>query len=190
MPKVMAEPRKEAALIAEAHMKKLIWLGVVTLLIGMTTTTLSGGQDRVGSDGIRERFIGAWRLVSLEAPAPGGKIHKADSTGLFVFTRDGHASVQVMERNPSPQTAVGPEQYSHGGYEATFGTYEVDENAHTFTFQRRGCVSAHPDRQRSAAFIRILGQATHREVGPTGGTLESHLGTLLDRLGKSLHSFV
>ena len=166
-------------------MKKLISLGVVTLLIGMATTMLSGGQDRGGNEGIRARFVGGWRLVSLEAPGPDGRIHKADSTGLFVFTRDGHLSVQVMERNPPRQTPAGPEQYSHGGYEATFGTYEVDENAHTFTFQRRGCVSAHPDRQRSAPFIRILGQATHREVHSPGGTLESHVGTLLGRLSKS-----
>ena len=121
-------------------MKKLISLGVVTLLIGMATTTLSGGQDRGGSEGIRERFVGAWRLVSLEAPGPDGKIRKADSTGLFVFTRDGHLSVQVMERNPPQETPAGPEQYSHGGYEATFGTYEVDENAHTFTFHVEGAL--------------------------------------------------
>ena len=121
-------------------MKKLISLGVVILLIGMTSTTLSGSQDRGGSEGIRERFVGAWRLVSLEAPGPDSKIHKADSTGLFVFTRDGHASVQVMERNPPSQTPAGPEQYSHGGYEATFGTYEVDENARTFTFHVEGAL--------------------------------------------------
>jgi len=121
-------------------MKKLISLGVVILLIGMTSTTLSGSQDRGGSEGIRERFVGAWRLVSLEAPGPDGKIHRADSTGLFVFTRDGHLSVQVMEHNPPQQTPAGPEQYSHGGYEATFGTYEVDENAHTFTFHVEGAL--------------------------------------------------
>jgi len=121
-------------------MKKLISLGVVTLLIGMATTMLSGGQDRGGNEGIRARFVGAWRLVSLEAPGPDGRIHKADSTGLFVFTRDGHLSVQVMERNPPRQTPAGPEQYSHGGYEATFGTYEVDENAHTFTFHVEGAL--------------------------------------------------
>jgi hypothetical protein len=121
-------------------MKKLISLGTVTLLIGMTSTTLSGSQDSVGSEGIRERFVGAWRLVSLEAPGPDGKIHKADSTGLFVFTRDGHLSVQVMDRNPASQAAAGPEQYSLSGYEATFGTYEVDENAHTFTFHVEGAL--------------------------------------------------
>jgi Lipocalin-like domain len=121
-------------------MKKLISLGVVTSLIAMASTTLSGSQDRGGNEGIRERFVGAWRLVSLEAPGPDGKTQRANSTGIFVFTRDGHASVQVMERNPPPQPLAGPEQYSHGGYEATFGTYEVDESAHTFTFHVEGAL--------------------------------------------------
>ncbi len=121
-------------------MKKLLSLGVVVLLVGMTSTSLLGNQERGGNDHVRNRFVGAWRLVSLEAPGSDGKIHKADSTGLFAFTRDGHASVQVMERNPTPQATTGPEQYSHGGYEATFGTYEVDENAHTFTFHVEGAL--------------------------------------------------
>jgi hypothetical protein len=59
---------------------------------------------------------------------------------MFVFTRDGHASVQVMERNPQPQAHAGPEQYSQGGYEATFGKYEIDKSAHTFTFHVEGAL--------------------------------------------------
>ena len=121
-------------------MKRLISLGLVTLLIGITTTTISGGQDRGGNEGIRARFVGAWRLVSLEAPGPDGKIQRADSTGLLVFTRDSHMSVQVMERNPQPQAHPGPEQYSQGGYEATFGTFEINESAHTFTFHVEGAL--------------------------------------------------
>ncbi len=122
-------------------MKKL--LSLISLLFAMTAisgSALSGSQDRNGNQGVKDRFVGAWRLVSLEAPNPHGTIHKADSTGMFVFTRDGHASVQVMERNPPPQAAAGPEQYSHGGYEATFGTYEVDETARTFTFHVEGAL--------------------------------------------------
>ena len=121
-------------------MKKLISLRVVTLLLAMTGMTLSGSQDRGGINDVKDRFVGAWRLVSLEAPGPDGKTQKADSTGMFVFTRDGHASVQVMGRNPPPQSAPGPEQYSQGGYEATFGTYEVDETAHTFAFHVEGAL--------------------------------------------------
>ena len=45
-----------------------------------------------------------------------------------------------MERNPQPQAHAGPEQYSQGGYEATFGTYEVNESAHTFTLHIEGAL--------------------------------------------------
>jgi hypothetical protein len=121
-------------------MKKLLWLGVELLSIGMTAVTLSGSQDRGETAGIDERFVGAWRLASLEAPGPDGKIQRADSAGLLVFTSDGHMSVQVMEHNPQPQATGGPEQYSQGGYEATFGTFALDERAHTFTLHVEGAL--------------------------------------------------
>lgn len=121
------------------NIKKLLSPGVLSLFIGVTTT-LSGGQDHSVSARAQDKFVGAWRLVSLESPGTDGKIRKADSTGMFVFTRDGHASVQVMERNPPAQAAAGPEQYSQGGYEATFGSYVVDETARTFTFHVEGAL--------------------------------------------------
>jgi hypothetical protein len=121
-------------------MKTLLSLGVVSLLVGIATMTLSAGQDRAGNEGIQDRFVGAWRLASLETQGADGKIHKADSTGLLVFTRDGHMSVQVMERNPQPQTSAAPDQYSQGGYEASFGTYKIDESTHTFTYHVEGAL--------------------------------------------------
>ncbi len=112
-------------------MKKLI--GIMTLLLA----GMSFGQDRVGD---RDRFAGAWRLVRLEQPGADGKLHNVDCTGLFVFTRDGHASVQVMDNNPQTSTTAGPQQYSQGGYEASWGTYNVDERTHTFTFHIDGAL--------------------------------------------------
>jgi Lipocalin-like domain len=120
-------------------MKKLPSLGVVFFLISVTTTTLCS-QGRDESDSIHERFVGAWRLASLEQEGADGKIHKSDSTGLLVFTRDGHMSVQVMDRDPPAQAAAGPEQYSQGGYEASFGTYKIDESTHTFTYHVEGAL--------------------------------------------------
>ena len=120
-------------------MKRLLLLGVVCWFVG-TAMTLTGGQNRSAGDGIRDRFVGAWRLVQLDQPGADGKTHRADSTGLLVFTRDGHMSVQVMERNPQAQSPTGPEQYSQAGYEASFGTYEINESSHTFTFHVEGAL--------------------------------------------------
>ncbi|MGH9342233.1 MAG: lipocalin-like domain-containing protein [Terriglobia bacterium] len=89
---------------------------------------------------MRNRFAGAWRLTWLEQPGANGKRHRVECSGIFVFTRDGHASVQVMDRNPRAQTPAGQQQYSQGGYEAEWGTYKVDQRAHTFTFHIEGAL--------------------------------------------------
>jgi hypothetical protein len=121
-------------------MEKLLSLGAVSFLfIGMAAVTLSGSQDR-GGNGVPDRFVGAWRLAWLEEGGADGEIHRADCTGLLVYTRDGHMSVQVMYRNPPAGTNAAPVQYAQGGYEASFGTYEIDEHAHTFTFHVEGAL--------------------------------------------------
>jgi hypothetical protein len=49
-------------------------------------------------------------------------------------------SVQVMYLNPPAATDAAPVQYAQGGYEASFGTYEIDESARTFTFHVQGAL--------------------------------------------------
>jgi Lipocalin-like domain len=121
-------------------MNKLLSTSVMSLFIGMTAMTLSGSQDRGGNEDIRERFVGAWRLAWLEEEGADGKIHRADCTGLLVFTRDGHMSVQVMYRNPQAGANAAQVQYAQGGYEASFGTYEINERDHKFTYHVEGAL--------------------------------------------------
>jgi len=84
-------------------------------------------------------------LAWLEEEGTDGKAHKADCTGLLVYTQDGHMSVQVMYRNSQGENSSAPMQYAQSGYEASFGTYEIDERTHTFTFHVEGapCADAH-----------------------------------------------
>ncbi len=124
-------------------MKKPLSLAIVALSVSMSIgagPAPSSAQDRTGRQSARERFIGAWRLVWLEEPSPDGNVHKADCTGMFVFTRDGHASVQLMYRNAEAPASAAPAQYAQGGYEASFGRYEIDEHAQTFTFHIDGAL--------------------------------------------------
>ena len=75
-------------------MSKSLTLVIALCCVALATTTgtdLSGRQGTQVSQGDRDRFVGAWRLAWLEEPGTDGKIHRADCTGLFVFTRDGHA---------------------------------------------------------------------------------------------------
>jgi hypothetical protein len=123
-------------------MKKLYSLAVASSLLAAASfagSKPSGSPAHAADAGIRDRLIGAWRLVWLEEPGPDGKVHKADCTGMFVFTREGRASVQVMHRS-ARGTDAGPVQYAQRGYEATFGRYGVDARARTFTLHVEGAL--------------------------------------------------
>ncbi|HKF46344.1 MAG TPA: lipocalin-like domain-containing protein [Terracidiphilus sp.] len=120
-------------------MRRLIAIGVVAMLAGLGTMVApaqSGSRDA----GAQGRFVGAWRLAWLEQPGADGKLRRIECCGMLVYTRDGHMAVQVMEREPQAQAAAGAPQYSQGGYEASYGTYFVDERAHTFTFHVEGAL--------------------------------------------------
>ena len=105
------------------------------LLLTLVTVLSAQSHSAKPSD----RFIGAWKLAWLEEPDATGAVHKADCTGLLVYTQDGHMSVQVMYRNAQPGGQNGPVQYAQGGYEASFGRYEINDD-HTFTFHVDGAM--------------------------------------------------
>ena len=98
---------------------------------------LTLGQSSRAQTSARDQFVGAWRLIALEQRGASGKTSRCDCTGMFVFTRDGHAAVQVMDRTPTAGAASG---YSQGGYEATFGSYVIDEQTQTFTLHVEGAL--------------------------------------------------
>ena len=123
-------------------MSRLLRFVIVLFCVALASTTrtdLTASQGSATAQGVRERFVGAWRLAWLEEPGPDGRVHRADCTGLFVFTRDGHASVQVMYRTPAGGNA-GSVQYAEGGYEASYGRFDVDERAQTWTFHVEGAL--------------------------------------------------
>lgn len=124
-------------------MKRPLSSGAAFLLFAATAlagSTLSGGRDGAADEGIRDRFVGAWRLLWLEEEAADGKLHRAECTGMLVFTREGRMSVQVMYRKLAAGTPAGPVQYAQGGYEASFGRYQLDPGARTFTYHVEGAL--------------------------------------------------
>jgi hypothetical protein len=113
-------------------MKALFLLSVVAVLsAGATARSLPDAPDH--NTDIENRLAGAWKLVSLEEHAD-GQVHKADCAGMFVFTSDGKASVQVMCRNAQTGST-----YAQGGYEASYGTYHIVDCS-TFMFHIDGAL--------------------------------------------------
>jgi hypothetical protein len=89
-----------------------------------------------GDTGAKEKLIGAWHLVHIDAPGPDGKSTPIPQPkGMLIYTCDGHMSVQLMY--PESANTLSNE-YVLNGYEASFGSFDVDETAHTVTHHVQG----------------------------------------------------
>lgn len=87
----------------------------------------------------RQKLIGAWRLAWMEEPGPDGKLIRiTDRKGMLVYTRDGHISVQIMF---PPSESAFSNDYVRNGYEGSFGSYDVNEEAHTVTHHVEGSIT-------------------------------------------------
>lgn len=114
-------------------MKTLQWLLVATVL------TITGAQAQSpphSSD--RDALIGAWHLVRIDAPGPDGKpVPTPQPEGMLIYTRDGHMSQLMYAKSAnSPDN-----EYVLGGFEASFGSYDVDEAKHIVTHHVLGSVA-------------------------------------------------
>lgn len=88
------------------------------------------------SGAAKEKLIGAWHLVHIDAPGPDGKSEPIPQPkGMLIYTPDGHMSVQLMY--PESANTLSNE-YVLNGYEASFGSYDVDEIAQTVTHHVQG----------------------------------------------------
>ena len=105
-----------------------------------TAVILAATQARPQSEGSeRGSLIGAWHLVRIDAPDPVGRnALKNQPIGMLIYTGDGHMSVQLM--HPRSENSLNNE-YVLGGYEASFGSYDVDETKHIVTHHVQGSIT-------------------------------------------------
>ena len=117
---------------------KALRYGALTIVI-VAFGGLSPAQfaHKANSGSARERLIGAWHLARIEAPGPDRR-PIPQPIGMLIYTLDGHMSVQLMY----PKSANFPSnEYVRDGYEASFGSYDVDEATHTLTHHVQGSVT-------------------------------------------------
>ena len=111
----------------------------IVVIAGMAFALVAHAQSAekvTGSGGGKEKLIGAWHLVHIDAPGSDGKsVPIPQPKGILIYTREGHMSVQLMY----PESAnTLSNQYVLNGYEASFGSYDVAETAHTVTHHVEG----------------------------------------------------
>ena len=144
---------------------RLVWaLAVLGALTGLVLAQSAPKQPGDGASA-RDKFVGAWRLAWVEEPGPDGRITRiTDRKGTLMYTRDGRMSVQIQF--PESQSSVSND-YVQSGYEASFGTYEVNEEARTITRHVEGSITRGLVGKRLTRAYRFSdGRLTMRSVRP------------------------
>ena len=102
---------------------------------------LANAQD------VKSRFIGNWRLVSIQGDSVSARNRGARPTGYIYYDGTGHMAVQIQPDRKRPSWPGGqaptPDQLAEAarGYTAYFGTWTVDEKAKTVTHHREGALN-------------------------------------------------
>jgi hypothetical protein len=118
---------------------KALRYGALTIVVAFCGLSQAQSAHKEYSGSAREKLVGAWHLAHIEAPGPDGKpVDMAQPKGMLIYTLDGHMSVQLIY----PESAhVQSNEYVKDGYEASFGSYDVDEATHTLTHHVQGSVT-------------------------------------------------
>ena len=118
----------------------LVGFAIVALVASLT------GQSRISQGADAKRLLGTWRLVETTTDGKPDPVRGLHPTGLIYYDATGHMAAQIMPEGgrrafagtgPTPEEA----QAALRGYTAYFGTYSVDERAHTVTHHREGNIN-------------------------------------------------
>lgn len=135
-------------------MKKRLLTGcVLAAALWGWSAPLSAQDAAAQPQSVKQKLIGAWRMASMEEVGPDGAMTtQTERSGMLIYTADGHVSVQVMYPEAEADTTA-DDAYQEGGYEASFGSYQVDERNHTVT-----------NRYAGSLVRRLIGQPLTRVI--------------------------
>jgi hypothetical protein len=164
-----------------------------TSAFGLIVSLLAGAIGSVsyaqpGPRTLKDDLVGSWRLVSvinLRADGTKYELFGSNATGMLIFDKGGAYSFQIM-RALRPLFAAEdrlegtPEENraSVQGVLSHFGTYQVNEGEHSFTFHIEG--SSYPNWENNAQkrmFTLLADRLSWVDpvAGPRPGDLQSDL---------------
>ena len=120
---------------------KALYCGALAVVVTTAVFTQDQFAQKIVADHDSgpEKLIGAWHLTRIEVPGPTGKpVDIPQPKGMLIYTRDGHVSVQLMYPESAKTLS---NEYVLNGYEASFGSYDVDGIARTVTHHVEGSVT-------------------------------------------------
>jgi hypothetical protein len=114
----------------------LVMFGCCVLAASATPTAPAGQPQQT----IAEKFIGTWRLVSVEGNSPMRTVRYDHPSGLIIYDRSGWMITNIAvhgERKPFAgglsAGTVEEKADAFDSYLAYYGTYTLDEKAETVT---------------------------------------------------------
>ena len=121
---------------------RMLLVGFAILALVQSLT----GQSGISQTADAKRFIGTWRLVETRADGKPDPVRGLHPTGLIYYDATGHMAAQIVpegERRAFAGTdpTAAEAQTALRGYTAYFGTYSVDERAHSVTHHREGNIN-------------------------------------------------
>ena len=144
---------------------RLLGMAVVTVVVASLFLASGKAVGQGVQSGERRNLIGEWELVSLQDYTANGEMLDwmgKNPTGSLVYSSDGRMALQIMRDPPAvarpiwssdgrgllPSATTNDIRDALGGYYAYFGTWDVDERAHTVTHHiraslRSGEIGAH-----------------------------------------------
>ena len=133
---------------------KISLIALAGLMLAIAGTAATAGQTVPAKADDAKKLVGTWRLVSRNDTLADGRSFVEPSLdaaplGYLMYDATGHVAVQLMRRNrtaadtqassPSSQPSIAVPA-ALNGYEAYFGTYTVEETAHTVTHHVEGAM--------------------------------------------------
>jgi hypothetical protein len=124
--------------------------------------------DTLSREPLSTVLAGTWELLSREDHTHAGERRVepslgANPTAVLFFDKKGHFSAQFMKRDrdraPEVEAAksVPNNSRAHGGYDAYFGTYSIDDSLGTVTTRLVGALSAENVGQVFTRVMSVVG---------------------------------
>jgi hypothetical protein len=130
-------------------MRNIAMLRTILLTAGLCAGVGDASGASAAQSDTAKRLIGTWRLVSITDNGRLDTHRGRRPTGLIYYDANGYMAVQIMPDRPRPKYAGAsptPDEAKAAisGYTAYFGTYTIDERAHTIRHHRTGDITPGP----------------------------------------------
>jgi hypothetical protein len=129
----------------------------LVLLLGLSSAAIQVGPPNRPSAAtasqvaLKDRFVGTWKLVSIEQRSAGGELvsppagSMANRTGYIIYDPAGYMAVSIMpvgrKKYAGPQPTEEEAKAAITGYAAYFGTFTIDGAAGTITHHLHGSLN-------------------------------------------------